>query len=97
MILVGLLAMDFVGMGSAQGPGKGFSVLLCVAEGAGSGPGNAQVSVEVLTETDVQIDGDLREVEIIIYHGQSSSQHIVEYEDDGNEQLNCGDSILSVD
>ena len=91
---VGILSMVLVGPSKAQGPGRGFSVLLCVAEEAGPGSGNAQVGFEILSDT--EIDGDLRQAEVEIHHGNSFSQHTIEYEDDGNQQLNCRDTILSV-
>ena len=97
LVAFGVLAIVLVGPSFAQIPARGFSVLLCVAEGAGSGPGNAQVSFEIVPGTDVQIDGDIRQVDVKIHHGESSSDHTVVYEDDGNQHLNCGDAILSVD
>jgi hypothetical protein len=58
VVVIGLMAITQVGSSlSQQIPGRGFSVLLCVAEKAGDGPGNSQVSISINSDTGPGADG----------------------------------------
>jgi hypothetical protein len=96
-----LVTLAFVGVvlngpGFAQVPGRGFSVLLCVAQQAGSGPGNAQVSVAITSDTGPNAQG-IGQAQVTITHGVTGSTHTVQYHDSNNSgKLDCGDVIISV-
>jgi hypothetical protein len=94
VITFAVLAIAQVGS-SQQISGRGFSVLLCVAEQAGDA-GNNQVSISTDSETPPNEAG-IGQAVITITHGQSQSTHTVTYQD-SNETggLDCGDEILSV-
>ena len=94
-IAVGIASLLLVAHGSAQAPARGFTVLLCVVERAGSVPGGSQVNVDILSDEAVDASG-LRQALVTIHHGESSSTHVVLYQDDGNLALNCGDLVVSV-
>jgi hypothetical protein len=96
VMAIGLMAITQIGSSFSQEiPGRGFSVLLCVAEHAGDA-GNNQVSISINSDTGPVEDG-IGHAEITITHGASESTHIVTYED-SNESgfLDCGDEILIV-
>ena len=94
VITFAVLAIAQVGS-SQQISGRGFSVLLCVAERAGDA-GNNQVSISIDSDT-LPVVGGIGEAVITVTHGQSQSTHTATYQD-SNETggLDCGDEILSV-
>jgi hypothetical protein len=95
-IAVGITCLLLAPHGSAQVPARGFSVLLCVVERAGSVPGGAEVNIDILSDEAVNESG-LRQAVVTVNHGESSSTHLVLYQDtDGNERLNCQDIVVSV-
>ena len=95
-IAVGMAFLFAVAQGSAQVPSRGFTVLLCVVERAGSVPGGSQVNIEIVSDQAVNQSG-LRQAVVIVSHGESSSTHVVLYQDvDGNQRLNCSDVVVSV-
>ena len=94
VMMFGLVAIAQVGS-SQEIPGRGFSVLLCVAEQAGSA-GNNQVSISIDSDTGPNADG-IGQAVITITHGESESTHLATYEDSNDSgTLDCGDAILSV-
>lgn len=94
LVAIGLLAIPLAGPSLAQGPGRGFSSLLCLAEEVGFEIGNGQVSVSVDSDT---VDPDGNGVAVVtITHGRTSSMHTIYYQDNGNGHLDCGDTITSV-
>jgi len=95
-IAVGMAFLLMAPQGSAQVPARGFTVLLCVVERAGSVPGGAQVNIEIVSDQPVDQSG-LRQAVVIVSHGESSSTHVVLYQDlDANQRLNCTDVVISV-
>jgi hypothetical protein len=95
VITFALIAMAQVGSSQQPIPGRGFSVLLCVAEQAGDA-GNNQVNISIDSDTGPNEAG-VGQAVITISHGQSQSTHIATYQD-SNESggLDCGDAILTV-
>src|SRR4030095_11951580 len=96
IIVITLALMAIAQVGSSQQiSGRGFSVLLCVAEQAGDA-GNNQVSISIDSDTG-PIEAGVGQAVITITHGQSQSTHTATYQD-SNETgvLDCGDEILSV-
>jgi hypothetical protein len=97
IIVITLALMAIAQVGSSQQiSGRGFSVLLCVAEQAGDA-GNNQVSISIDSDTGASEETGVGQAVITITHGQSQSTHTATYQD-SNESgfLDCGDEILSV-
>ena len=92
-IVFGLLAFATVGSSVAQEiPAVGFSALVCRLGVAGSGhycaPGNSQLCLDVTDGAGTAV--------VTVHHGQTSSTHTVTYVDNGDGELDCGDTITSV-
>ena len=95
-VLVAAWLLSPATVSAQQVGGRGFSVLLCVAEQGGSLPGGAQVNYVIDSDTGPNQDG-IGQAIVTINHGESSSTHVVVYEDTNpTGGLNCGDRVISV-
>jgi hypothetical protein len=97
-----LLAISSGGSSLAQQiPAVGFTALLCRLGVSGSNeycaPGNAQLCLLVADQPEGENAGGTRTADVTVFHGQSSSDHTLTYDDDGDGVLDCGDTILSVE
>jgi hypothetical protein len=78
-------------------PGTGFSSLVCVLGVNGSGTyGLPNGEVELVVD-DLGVTNGIGTADVTVYHGKSSSDHVVTYADsDGSGSLTCGDSVISI-
>ena len=83
-----------------QIPARGFTAILCQLGVNGSGtycaPGGTQFCVDVQDQAAGENAGGTRTASVTVHHGQTSSDHVVTYTDDGSGSLDCGDIVLSV-
>jgi hypothetical protein len=107
-----VISSDHQASAFAQGPsGKGFDSLLCIADVLFPGGAELKFSgdeialfggqVRIVALTDVQCTkgGTLCQIQVQVFHGESSSTHTLTFLDENQPESDsptCGDSVVSV-
>ena len=97
-IMIAMCGLFVAATGTAsyaqQIPARGLSALVCVLGVEGDGffsTPNGQLAIDV----DDQSAGP-GTATVTVFHGADDSTHYLTYQDNGDEGLDCGDIILSV-